>query len=191
MQFGRDIAQPLQRMVARQAARRGQQLAIGLQVRQVLHDSGAFGKQRAVIQLQRRNLTFRVDLQIVFAAFGHFFRQVDINLSEIEIAFAQNDMGRKGTGASFTEEFHTMLLVACGGKDHPTARPGKCQCGGNKKAVAGTAFSLHALNQLWLSAACFAAASRSTVIRFSSGAVSSIRTAITPVTMPICLNTSL
>jgi|GEM_PF-6655540 len=56
-------------MVARQTAGRGQQVIIGFEIRQILHNRYAFCQYRSVIKLQRRDLTFRVDLPVIFALF--------------------------------------------------------------------------------------------------------------------------
>ncbi|MNI85108.1 hypothetical protein D3C73_1420730 [compost metagenome] len=97
-------------MITRQRTGCGDQTAIRHAIRQILHNRHAFGQQAAIIQQQRRDLSFRVDGQIVRTAFGLFQRQIDLFCGEVQACFAQYNMGGQRTGAGFIEQFHRKLL---------------------------------------------------------------------------------
>ncbi len=106
MQLGGHIVQPFESLIARNRAHRRQQMTIRHLVCDVLHDGYALSEQDIIIQQQRRHLTFRVELQIVFPVFQPFLGQIHALQGKIQTAFAQGNMRGKGTGAGFVEQFH-------------------------------------------------------------------------------------
>jgi hypothetical protein len=66
---------------------------IGLLIRDVLDDGGAFGQDLAVVKAQHRNIALRIDLQEVRISLRFLCLRVDTVKFEFDARFAQNDIG--------------------------------------------------------------------------------------------------
>ncbi len=93
-------------MIASKTTYRRQKLAVGNAVGEVLHNGDAFSQQCAVIQQQSRNLSFRVDCQVIITVFQAFFCEIDAIKRKVFANFAQGNMGSKRAGTRFVEQFH-------------------------------------------------------------------------------------
>jgi len=106
VQLGRQPAQPFHQLVALEAAEGRRQAAGGRLVGHVLQDHLVFGKQAAVVQLQRRHITLGTERAEILATARLLGAQADALGGERQAGGQQGDMWGKRTGAGTEIELH-------------------------------------------------------------------------------------
>src|SRR5262249_37714732 len=81
-----------------------------LQVRQVLHDRGVLGKHLAVVELERGDVAFWIDREIVGAGLCRLGLEVDPDRLDGDRSFIRHDLRRECTAFEYVIELHGSLL---------------------------------------------------------------------------------
>src|SRR5690606_21787269 len=109
-----DEVQPLLQPVALHGAGRGGELLLRHPVRDVLQQGGDLGQERAVVELESRDVALGVDGGVVLSAGGLASEQVDADQVDGEAGLPQGDVGCEGTGTGSMIELHGLDLRSRG-----------------------------------------------------------------------------
>ena len=95
MQLGRDVIEPLLKLVSPQRVRFRGEASFWLAIGQVLKDGRSFGEHRPIVEMQSGHVPFRVDRAEVLAA--RSLASLCVNAIELEwdTQLAQHDVGRQ------------------------------------------------------------------------------------------------